>query len=358
MKLTGLQMQALCEALGDAYTIETLRMALRFRLGKDLDDYASPAPKPQRIFELVAAAECEDWAPQLLAMAREAKPDHSALAALGGEVGLTSTGKPSAALERKIRDNTPFENLRPWLEKWGQLETQVCRIEIYDGQGVVHYGTGALVAKDLVLTNHHVMAPVIDGTIAPSRVLCRFDYKRLSDGMTLNAGREVRLTAHGEWLLDSSPPSPTDKQMNGGQPDPDHLDYALIRLHDAVGNLPVGTNPEPGAPARGWIARPTVPPNAQPKDILFILQHPDREPLMLATGNVLSINGNGTRIRHDVNTENGSSGAPCFGADLSLVALHHAGDPNYPELKHPTYNQAIPLANILQRLEKRKISFA
>jgi V8-like Glu-specific endopeptidase len=45
----------------------------------------------------------------------------------------------------------------------------------------------------------------------------------------------------------------------------------------------------------------------------------------------------------------GSSGSPCFNANLELVALHHAGDPTVP-WEQPEWNQAIPVQNIVADL--------
>jgi hypothetical protein len=84
---------------------------------------------------------------------------------------------------------------------------------------------------------------------------------------------------------------------------------------------------------------------------LFILQHPNAEPLKLALDNeaVIAVNGNGTRVRYRTNTEGGSSGSPCFSANWELVALHHAGDPAWV----PRYNEGVPLPAILRLLEQR-----
>jgi len=354
MQLDGRQMQALVEALHKAFTIDTLTMMLRFRLDKEIDDYAGPGVKRLRIFNLVDASQREGWTAELLAAAREANPGNLELSLLGGEFGLASIGADRSRLERIVRDQTPFHDLRPWLERWGQLERQVCQVEVYE-PNAVGYGTGLLVGPDLVLTNHHVVAKVIAGAVEADRVLCRFDYKRLADGMTLDQGRELRLAAAGDWLVDSSPPSPEDEKVDGGLPDPDQLDYALLRLADQTGDLPVGDKPEPGAEKRGWMTIANPVPVLAEEDIVFVLEHPNHEPLKQASGQVLAVNANGTRVRHDANTDGGSSGSPCFAANLELVALHHAGDPNYAAFHHPTYNQAIPMDKIVERLQGRQI---
>jgi V8-like Glu-specific endopeptidase len=68
---------------------------------------------------------------------------------------------------------------------------------------------------------------------------------------------------------------------------------------------------------------------------------------------VIGANGNGTRMQYRVNTEGGSSGAPCFNTEWQLVALHHSGDPNFEVDHKPTYNEGIPVGAILKLLAER-----
>jgi V8-like Glu-specific endopeptidase len=60
----------------------------------------------------------------------------------------------------------------------------------------------------------------------------------------------------------------------------------------------------------------------------------------------VTVTGAGTRLRHTVPTENGSSGSPIFDGDWNLVAMHHSGDPS---MVHPSYNEGIPLSAIAMR---------
>ena len=53
-----------------------------------------------------------------------------------------------------------------------------------------------------------------------------------------------------------------------------------------------------------------------------------------------------------VSSKDGSSGSPCFNADLQLVALHHARDPQSP----PRWNQAIPMKKIRAAWQANAIS--
>lgn len=59
---------------------------------------------------------------------------------------------------------------------------------------------------------------------------------------------------------------------------------------------------------------------------------------------------NKTRVRYSTSTEYGSSGAHCYNATWELVAIHQSGSPDFSRSSH--YNQGIPIATILRRLEK------
>ena len=72
---------------------------------------------------------------------------------------------------------------------------------------------------------------------------------------------------------------------------------------------------------------------------------------------VIGLNENGTRLKYKVNTEGGSSGAPCFNTTLDLLALHHSGDPNFDPAHKPQYNEGIPIDAIVKLLtERRKLN--
>jgi len=226
-----------------------------------------------------------------------------------------------------------------------------------------------LLGPDVIMTNYHVMDAVVERETRqakgetpwarPQDVVCRFDFRRLADGKTLSSGRECLLAAT-DWLIDYSPPSPTDFETNpkSGEPDPDQLDYALLRLADEVGLQAIGTKPEGNGPPRRWIELPDKPHGLKPSTPLFIVQHPKGDPLKLAfdTDAVIGLNGNQTRVIYRTNTEHGSSGSPCFNANLELVALHHAGDPDFSLAHKPAYNQGIPIAAILDLLTARGLN--
>jgi hypothetical protein len=223
-----------------------------------------------------------------------------------------------------------------------EIGRQICRME-YPVGVKMGGGTGMLVGPNLVLTNYHVIEKHQRDTLPYSDITCRFDF-------AIGAGAPVPVKLAADWLADFSVYSPHDPGDNGGVPAPDHLDYALLRLERAVGDEMAG-----GA-KRGWLALKADTPIPQEKSILFIGQHPALEPLKLAVGAVLKTNDNATRLRYDANTDNGSSGSPCFDVGLNVVALHHGGDPDYSQLLGK-FNQGIPISLILKRMEGRVTKF-
>lgn len=350
LHLSGARLEALSEALRDAFSPQRFREMLKFKLGKRLDDYSLGEDYREIVFEVITHAEAEGWTAELLQAARQTVPGNASLQALAQEVSLAAI---TPELERTIKSDNPFLDIALFRTRLGQVETQVCRIEIPTPRGTV-YGTGFLLGPDIVMTNHHVMDVVISGKVKPEAALFRFDYKQLA-ATVVNAGTVFKLAAD-DWLVDDSPPSAADSQREpkSSVPKPDELDYSIVRLAGTPGTEPAGDKPDPKAPPRGWIALDAVAP-APPESPLLIVQHPDAAPLKLAVdmSAVIGLNGNGTRLKHKVNTEGGSSGAPCFNAKWELVALHHSGDPNFDRDHKPQYNEGVPIGAILDLLAAR-----
>jgi V8-like Glu-specific endopeptidase len=61
-------------------------------------------------------------------------------------------------------------------------------------------------------------------------------------------------------------------------------------------------------------------------------------------------------VTYRTNTLGGSSGSPCFNADLELIALHHGSDPDFHPAHTPEYNEGIPFDTILARLANKGLS--
>lgn len=366
MALTGAQYQELNDALVDAFPAQaSLVMMLKFRLGKALATIVAPGTLTYEVFQLIGVAEAEGWTRDLVVAARQSVPRNERLFLAAQNLGLATPAPQKPELEKIISDTHSFLDIAAWRESLVAIEAQVCRVRVRTNKGTVH-GTGFLLGPDVVMTNHHVVEAVIlgeqggataDGLSAKAAdVICQFDYKRASG--YVNPGVEFRLSP-AAWLVDSSPASAVDlaPEPKPSAPGLDELDYALLRLAEPAGDRPVGPKPEPGAPTRGWIHAPKTSYDFAPRTAVFIVQHPDGEPLSLAldTSGVLGENANRTRVKYTTNTLGGSSGSPCFNADWQLVALHHSGDPNFNTSQKPAYNEGIPMAAIRALLKARNL---
>lgn len=372
LTLTGPQERMFSEVLRKAFPDpDRLDAVLQFYLEIPRADLTLKTNYPARVFDILVDAKARNWTHKLLLAAREANPENPDLLAFAQQFGLASAIRLDngpvaeklnrAVLERKIKKANSQLDVVAWRTMLGRIEGQVCRVELPDGTG-----TGFLLGTNVVITNYHVVESVINGPIKPEDVILRFDYKKLDDGTTVNEGTTYRLAVergeirreavapHGasaNWLIDRSPYSAVDLQdPPPSPPQPDQLDYALLRVDGAPANDPIGgaANLDPNAKPRGYVEIPTAPHNFLEFPALFIMQHPDGEPLTLAfdTEAVIDVNKNATRVRYRTNTEAGSSGSPCFDANWKLIALHHAGDPQWT----PTYNQGIPFTAILKLL--------
>lgn len=325
---------------------------LRSRLGKDLDIVAAGQDRHKIAAALVASADNEGWLCRLVACAHDSNPGDPRLLTVAQRFGAVPSTPAEPKLTKLLSASQSVGSPDAWLATLGTIAPCICRVEIH-AAGVERFGTAFLVAPDVAITNHHVVEPVIRGAVAARDVVLRFDHRRLSDGTVLQ-GAVFRLAAP-DWLLDASPPSPIDFELDpkSGVPAPDELDYALLRVAGEPGHRPVGETHEPGAPARGWIAIDPLGPSMRARAPFVILQHPHSAPLELAVdiGGAMGSNLNGTRVRYAAGTRRGASGSPCFDLDWRLVALHHSGDPAWS----PRYTEGIPFVAIATLLTRRGV---
>jgi hypothetical protein len=367
LKVTGEQYEAFVNALIDAFpSYPVLSQMARFRLDLHLERIAGGnTPIDQVAFLLIQDQKSKGGFLRLLDAARASRPANPQLASFAEQFSLAMQTPRRAELERVVRETNSFLDITTWRERLAAVEGCVCRVEVTTNAGVA-YGTGFLVGPDLVLTNYHVIEAVVAGernqfTAAGARakttdIILRFDYRETSGGR--DPGTEARV----QEIVDYSEYSPVDLQSppKTGDPQPDQLDYALLRVscgsgHKPIGERPIGASPEMGAMPRGFIGIPSADWTFQAQTPLFIVQHPEGSPLKLAfdTASILGVNGNRTRVTYTTNTLGGSSGSPCFNQHLDLIALHHAGDPKYGPMYFPTFNEGIPIAAIRERLRER-----
>jgi hypothetical protein len=353
--LSGKQSRKLNEALDDAFDgIEALDEFLWEMLDKRLHNVAYGGDAQILRFKLIKKADAEGWVLRLIVAACETRPTNTALRDIAAELGLSAAPAElhevtpaGISLERVILETAPFLDVSAWRARLSELEAQVCRVEVPAGTRSTA-GTGFLVGPDLVLTNYHVVDVLHKKMANPREARLRFDYKATPDGTRVNEGTICRLA--DDWLVAWRPPSEVDDMIAPADklPAPDELDFALLRVEGTPGSQPIGrADRVPGAPDRGWIRLDG--PSMDSCDAgypLLILQHPSDQPLKLAVGQSDGLNANQTRLRHKVNTNRGSSGSPCLNVRLDVVALHHAGDPNFDPVHKPAWNAAIPIVAI------------
>jgi hypothetical protein len=320
-----------------------------------LDAIAATNALETDIFYVVRDAESKGWTRKLINAAREARPNDAQLLAFAQLFQMAATSIRGMELQRIINAGNNFLDVATWRSQLGIAETRVCRIEVPLTNGGTSYGTGFLVGPSVVMTNYHVIEPILKQKADPEKVVVRFDYKRLEDGQTLNPGTTHSLTDE-KWLIGSSPYSEADKASAppGSLPSKTELDFALLRVKGRPGEEPVGAVMTDGAPKRGYFDLSVPAIEIEAGDPILILQHPEGDYLKLAIDMDagLETNANGTRLRYTTNTLKGSSGSPCFNANWKLVALHHAGDPNYSSLHKAEYNQGVPIGMIWKHIQQ------
>jgi hypothetical protein len=340
LELTGRQFAPLSKALRATLTPNQFDRMLKERLEIERPNISLGGDYVTIVSDVIGEANRAGWVHLLVDAAREERPTNPVFLEYAQMLGTGPEGLPKgAALEGIVRGSNTSLDIAVFLARAGAIVGQVCRIDI-DGDGA---GTGFLVGKSAVLTNYHVVEPVLDGRDPLEKLACRFDFKVREDGNSINQGTVIPVT---QILLSSPYDDPADLQDGPAQPDPAKLDYALLQLEGAPGADPVGGKPN-GEP-RGWVAMPAAPHPFAPRSPLFIVQHPDKKPMKLAldTQAILRLNATKTRVRYSTNTLPGSSGSPCFSQDWGLVALHHSGDARWT----PTWNEGIPITLVADQI--------
>lgn len=388
--MTGIDLAEVRKAITRAFSADDFDMFLSDKFDFDRPANVADAPFNTVVFNVLKLAEKEGWDAALIAEVAKARPlkadvqevykkyamglvdeslrkqiDEGVLQNLERyglvppdikveRAGATESvaSATGTGLQKAVRQLNPTQEAGLWAEQFLRLQGRVGRVEAALGGGQYEMGTAFLVGPGIILTNYHVLKRVIETPKLAPGVQIRFDYRVLAGG-TESQGELISLR-DSDWLVDWSPYTQEEAAGNPDAklPTEDELDHALVRLSRPVGDEP-RTSGQPEGPRRGWIAIPEAP---QPLVLgmgLMILHHPLTRPLKLSpdTQAVLSINGNGTRVRYANNTEAGSSGSPVFDVNWNLVALHHYGDPAFNQ--RPNWNQGIPIGKIRERLRRQ-----
>lgn len=359
MKLTGPEWKetraAFCEAFPSRSDMSRL---LKDNFGQNIDEISGNVNLLDMVDEVIRWFLARDQLTDLVSAAFTERPYSAAIRKLAQKWGQIPVLPEPDHLERIVRQANSFLEPEIWYGKFRDVINRVCQVEVKTRAGNTYFGTGVLIAADIILTNYHVIENVAEpekfqheGADAdPADVIIRFDNRKRASGY-IQSGIEFRLK--NDWLLASSPYDPRDLH---GQLDWEHstasgLDYALLRAENSPGeqNLPDGYTAET---KRGWVALDQRIKNPIPGMGLIVVQHPQGEALKvgLDTDAVIGVNASENRIKHMVNTNKGSSGSPCFNMNWDLIAIHEAGISTAGAIKG--YNVAIPISKIIDNLKE------
>ncbi|MGD9682777.1 MAG: serine protease [Candidatus Obscuribacterales bacterium] len=170
-----------------------------------------------------------------------------------------------------------------WLKRALELARPVARIRTPEG-----YGTGWLIAQDLLITNNHVL----NSEAVAAASIAEFNFETDWNDRPLPVQRHQ---------IDSSV-FRTNKD----------LDYTIVRVKDTPGAFF-------GFVDLSFVKFPEV------NDYVSIIQHPEGRAKEIAlTDNKVS-DVFGSLLQYTTDTQPGSSGSPVFDQNWNIVGLHHKG---------------------------------
>jgi hypothetical protein len=191
---------------------------------------------------------------------------------------------------------TPTDFTLAFLQQAVRRARAVCKVSFPAER---RSGTGVLVARDLVLTNHHVV------------------FGELGDEQTADAlSRECVVAFEGLAGTggEATVSGPLDQRAAPIVARSRALDYALLRLSAAVASAP------------GLEVAPLADRRPVARDGINLLHHPGGEAMRISTtdAGVTSILDGPGFLQYVTRSAPGSSGAPCFDDDWNVAAIHHA----------------------------------
>ncbi len=318
---TGAQLDDLKDALISAYPTEPkLKRLLRTELEVRLNTIAGGENYTDVVYSLIEHFESETQLPELITAAQRGNPRNAKLKAFVASLSSAANPRKAPELEsmgpgfdwRGPTDERELEGLfrapavsynMSFLRQANQAAGAICRIELPGSQAI---GTGFLIAKNLLLTNYHVIAPdqSSDPKALLSDIALMFEYLNL-----LPENPSPESEAKIQTFKLAPQPLLRFKTVSQG------LDYALLQIEDRILTVDMPPPPLPKArrlPSRGMS--------------IHVLQHPNGQAMQAAFSNhgITGVYKQDSLIQYVSNTAGGSSGAPCFNDEWELIAMHHA----------------------------------
>jgi hypothetical protein len=253
------------------------------------------------------------------------------------------------------------EKLARFLEETRPRICLICALARIGGEESFSRGTGFLVGPDLVITARHVLRDHIRGDAqlnpSPGRVGAYFDHFEGDpiEDFAVKGVPPLFVEFADKWLMATSDEmvedgmfrDPTDTQLDELTK---HLDMVLVKLAEPVGRY---TRSATGGARRLWFDIPDdeVSAGLREDDRVIIRQHPHGHPLRIDFGRLKEIDKSKTRIRYTTETDQGTSGAPCFNQHFKLIGMHNA---DYrPDGTTSVLNQAIRFDHIAKKVRDK-----
>lgn len=195
-------------------------------------------------------------------------------------------------------------------------------------------GTGFMVAKNILLTNHHVL----NSADVAGRAAVDFTFE-ISEADLTTGIAEPRGPSARRYRLDPTKLFVTSPVAGGG------LDYTFAWIEDEA------------EPTFGSIAMTRSAFSVTERERAFIIHHPNGRGrrVSLDENEVLRITT--SAVRYTTDTMPGSSGSPVFNRQGRLIALHHASTNDPTQLPSggttAVLNEGIKLSAIVADLESR-----
>src|SRR5262245_27688202 len=186
-----------------------------------------------------------------------------------------------------------------YLEEGLVVSRAVCRIVIRKDGRLLGYGTGFLVAPNVLITNQHVFE---DASFVRESV-AQFRYERDVRGLEL---------ASVDFAFRLAPAPIISKE----------LDFAFVQVE------PRSARGE-ALEQFGWLRLNPEPGKAFIGEYLTIVQHPngERKQICVRENKLLKYSEDGPYLWYQTDTVSGSSGSPVFNNSWQVVALHHSSVP-------------------------------
>lgn len=177
----------------------------------------------------------------------------------------------------------------------------MCRIRLRNTSGdTVGFGTGFMIAPNVLLTNHHVIGNAEEAGDA----LAEFDYELDFSGQPKEPVTFAILAT----------PAPIAVEA---------LDFCLVKVADR------SQDGKRSVADFGWLPLNPAPGKTFIGEYLTIIQHPggERKQICVRENKLLKYDENADTLWYETDTVAGSSGSPVFNGSWQVAALHHSGVP-------------------------------